>query len=179
MIKVAFNTEQVKAAAKRIQAPLNKFYTHKNFDAVRAAWASQYSAFARRRFATHSRGLGDWAPLAEGTIRARRPGRRRRKESSKPRRVAILRDTGVLFASLTVGAAGNKVQKTSKGIMFGFSNAAHNEDSATIAQIAGFHQKGGGRLPQRKILVAPDTATRVRMQRSFKALTQKRIKDAI
>lgn len=41
-------------------------------------WGARYLAFTRRRFVQHSRGGGDWKPLAPSTIRARRAGKVKR-----------------------------------------------------------------------------------------------------
>lgn len=41
-------------------------------------WSARYQAAMRERFATFSRGGGDWPPLAESTIRGRRSGTRTR-----------------------------------------------------------------------------------------------------
>lgn len=48
-------------------APIRKTYRQ---------WASRYSTFTRRRFNTYSRGGGNWRPLAESTILARRSSNR-------------------------------------------------------------------------------------------------------
>src|SRR4051812_36152391 len=55
------------------------------------AWSTIYRAFTRQRFVKFSRGGGNWAPLAQSTLRQRRGG---------GEGAAILRDTGALLASL-------------------------------------------------------------------------------
>jgi len=82
--------------------------------------------------------------------------------------IAILRDTGLLFAALTpefVGAEGQYQLDVEDGVLVGFGGpGAHPDGKATIADIAGFHQSGSGRLPQRRIVVPPDDQTQAAMQ---------------
>lgn len=140
-------------------------------------WAARYRAFIRERFAEYSRGGGDWAPLAPSTLARRRKGRQgtnraggtvRMRKGGKLRdargqfvtavNAAILRDTGTLFAALrpTMAAPGAHERITEFGVEVGFGGAAkHPGGSATIADIASFHQFGTPRIPARPILVEP------------------------
>ena len=69
---------------------------------------------------------------------------------------AILRDTGVLFNALDIGAAGNEVRREGPSVVYGIGGPAnHPGGHYTIGQIAAAHQAGGGRLPKREILVTP------------------------
>ncbi len=74
---------------------------------------------------------------------------------------AILRDTGVLLNALSPGTVGNLLQPSfgELRVRCGFAPVAHGEGSTTIQDIAAYHDAGGGKLPQRKILVEPDDAT--------------------
>jgi hypothetical protein len=79
--------------------------------------------------------------------------------------VSILRDTGVLFAALNptfIDAPGQFQMDVDGGVMVGIGGpGAHPDGKATIADIAGFHQAGGGHLPQRTIIVQPDPGSQV------------------
>lgn len=135
-------------------------------------WAVRYMAFIRRRFTVFSRGGGDWAPLSPFTIARRRAGAlaktgmatgiksgTKRQVKQTTRTVAILVDTAVLRNSLTVGAPGSLFEQIDRGCRVGVGPTSHNDDGLTIGDIAAFHQYGGGKLPQRKILVDPDQNT--------------------
>jgi hypothetical protein len=76
-------------------------------------------------------------------------------------RATILRDTNTLFTALSpvfVGSPGAIEEQVSYGIRVGFGGSEKHpgeKKSPTIAQIAEYHQVGGGRLPRRMIIVAP------------------------
>jgi len=125
---------------------------------IRAAfkqWAARYRAFLQERFASYSRGGGDWPDLAESTKRQRRKG----KGKSGVVVFAILRNFGYLFAALTpnfTGRPGALQQNIPYGIRVGFGGPGkHPKGNATIADIASFHQQGGKFLPVRQIIVDP------------------------
>jgi hypothetical protein len=132
------------------------------------AWSIMYSAWVRQRFETYSKGGGVawskggfgaegtskgedattsgelWPELADSTLE------RRRKQGKG---AAILRDTGMLFAALAnirvipyMSAIGISV------IMILDSPQRYPEAAASIGDVAGFHQNGGGYLPQRIIM---------------------------
>lgn len=129
------------------------------FDALFKAWGRRYLAFTRRRYTTASRSPGSpWPDLAESTKKKRRGPRKGYKAA---RSFAILKDTGTLFNALTVNMPGNLFQRIAQGIRVGFGGPARAPGSrrATIAEIAGYHQLGSGRLPKREILVKPDQQT--------------------
>jgi phage gpG-like protein len=109
-----------------------------------------YLGSMRERYVRAARGDGTWLPLAPSTIAGRRKGK------GSGGKVEILRDTGILLNSLSLGANGNVQQMIDRGIEVG-----------TVIRYAKHHQYGGttpGRPPQRKILVAPDQPTRERMR---------------
>lgn len=77
--------------------------------------------------------------------------------------VAILRDTGALFAALqpTLDTSTAAIEEiVQRGIRVGYGGPhRHPKGKATIADIAAFHDTGAGRLPKRQIIVDPDAAT--------------------
>jgi len=81
--------------------------------------------------------------------------------------ISILRDKGLLFnvtAPDFTGAPGQLQEDIPFGMRVGFGGPArHPDGTATIADIAGFHQKGGPHLPIRKIIVPPDDPTQRKM----------------
>jgi len=139
-------------------------------DAMFKQWGTRYLAFTRRRFVAFSGGGGDWPDLAPSTKKARRGPTSRKKVRRRKgaatttrgsgRKFAILRDTGTLLAALDVGAPGNRFDRLPDGIEVGFGGPSrHPKGKATIADIARFHNQGAGKLPQRKIIVPPDSPT--------------------
>ncbi len=146
-------------------------------------WGARYRGFAQERFDKFSKGGGNWAPLSKRTLNMRRDrgrkafyidktGRRRRSKrrikrgasSLVSQRPAILRDTGSLFNALepqVIGKPGAISKMIPFGIRVGYGGPGKHKarkskkPKATIAEIAEFHQEGGGRLPQRKIIVNP------------------------
>lgn len=139
--------------------------------------AARYLAFIRRRFVKFSRGGGDWKDLARSTKLARRhkfkkKGRRRSKhligKTLELGRFAILRDTSTMFNALSLGSPGNLYKKIRHGIRVGFGGPArHVGGKATIADIAGFHNKGKGKLPKRRIIVEPDASLHEKIKRDL------------
>lgn len=77
--------------------------------------------------------------------------------------VAILRDKGILFSGLTIGASANKTEKGQGRITFGFADTPHGPGGPSISELAAIHQRGGSHLPAREILVAPSAEARKRM----------------
>lgn len=114
-------------------------------------WAVRYRSFLQERFAMYSRGGGNWPPLKPSTVR------RRKKKST-----TILRDTGTLFNALTpefTGKPGALEERIPYGIRVGYGGPGRYTKkyggTATIADIASFHQVGAGYLPKREIIVPP------------------------
>ena len=84
-------------------------------------------------------------------------------------------DTGTLYNALTIGNPGNWLEDVKNGVKFGFGGPSrHPSGSATIADIAKFHDTGDG-VPKRQIIVEPDSATVAAMVEDFKR-AMKRIK---
>lgn len=158
------------------------------FDTMFKQWSKRYEAYVRRRFDRASKNDGTWAPLSKSTILSRRAakGGTRRQEraklnaragkaknaaqASKLRKkadslgtmagVSILRDTGALFAALTIGSAGNYLRRFRAGIRYGFANTKHpGRRGPSLAKLAAYHDAGSGHLPQRRILADPDRQT--------------------
>lgn len=114
-------------------------------------WKKIYRRQIHTRFKSASGGDGTWPPLARSTAK--------RKKSS-----LILVETRTLLNAVDpdiYNAPGSVGQRTNSGLLIGYGgNVVHptstrTKRSTTIAEIAEFHQVGGGRLPQRKIIVAP------------------------
>lgn len=66
--------------------------------------------------------------------------------------VAILRDTGTLFAALDKGAPGNVLTRIPGGVAIGFGGAASHPAGPTIGEIAGYHHRGAGKNPRRRVV---------------------------
>lgn len=135
-------------------------------------WAVRYRSYAQLRFDTFSKGGGNWRALAASTIKARRSGKTKRKGFSSladkrgklvsaTKQVAILKDTGLLFAALQpvfIGTPGALEETIEFGIRVGYGGPMRHGSGgrATIADIASFHQNGAmPRMPAREIIVAP------------------------
>lgn len=136
--------------------PLRKVYRQ---------WAARYRSFVLRRFVKASRGDGTWPPLKPGTIA------RRRKGKGVGMIAAILIDTGTLRTALDVQfkkKPGQFQRDIPGGIIVGFGGPArHGKGSATIAEIAAYHQAGKGKLPKRELLVKPNRETVNRMKQDM------------
>jgi hypothetical protein len=119
---------------------------------VTNVWAARYRGFVWSRFARFAAGGGNWKPLSAATLA------RRRKGSGKGS-PAILRDKGQLFNALDpniTNGAGRYTKHIPFGVEIGYGGSAkHEGGSATVAQIAKWHNDGAGNLPQREIIVAP------------------------
>lgn len=119
-------------------------------------WAARYRSFIQERFDLYSKGGGDWPPLKH----ARRRG--------KKDKASILRDTGTLYAALSPTfqkKPGALQEDIDFGIRVGYGGPGRhaNGGSATVADIAGFHQIGAGYLPVRKIIVEPSADVLAKM----------------
>ena len=75
----------------------------------------------------------------------------------------ILWDTGTLLAALdpsVLDAPGSLHEASGLSVTVGYGGMdAYPDGKATIADVARFHQEGGGNLPRREIIVPPDSAT--------------------
>jgi len=153
-------------------------------------WAVRYRSFAQQRFALYAKGGGDWQQLAASTLKKRRVGKQSNvqklrniysKSSINIQGVkpAILWDTGVLFAVLTpvfVGSPGAIEDDIPNGVRVGYGGPQKytKRGSATIADIASFHQNGNlPRLPQRKIIVDPPSTLITTMTNDMQEAMQK------
>lgn len=139
-----------------------------------------YLGFIRRRYAKYSRGGGNWAPLADSTIRSRRKGGRRGQARSKVNArktggpAAILRDTGLLFNALKVSgikpSRGGQLRMKGRSVRAGFDeNIRHPDTEFSYAELADIHQNGTNAIPARPIFVEPDEKTKRIMRRTIKA----------
>lgn len=148
-------------------------------------WGARYRSFTRRRFRNYSRGGGDWPPLAESTLRARRAGKRgtRTKGGRLGKKGASNVSAGAIKISILVdklgmldralepnfsGQAGALQIGIAYGVRVGYGgHARHPTGKATIADIARFHNNGSGRNPRRQIIVEPDQRTVDGMRRDL------------
>lgn len=144
---------------KRFQAVLESDLRLSSNGPIRRAfqsWKLRFKAFIRKRFEYFSRGGGNWRRLAESTTEYKH------KNKLLP---WILRATDTLYDALDPQIAnkpGFVSQDIEFGIRVGFGGGMrypHTTSNVSIAEVAGFHQRGGGHLPQRKIIVAPDKHT--------------------
>jgi len=87
--------------------------------------------------------------------------------------VVILKDTGALRNALVIGQAGSVITRGRASITFGFAPVPHVGGSATLAEIAGWHNTGAGHNPKRTILIAPDASTVRQMVAATQAATDK------
>lgn len=92
----------------------------------------------------------------------KRWGKYERAITNKRLRTAILRDTGLLFAALNpvLNTQGGIQIKQGLSITVGFGGPARHGKggkggSATIADVASFHNAGAGHLPKRLIIAQP------------------------
>jgi hypothetical protein len=85
------------------------------------------------------------------------------KKELAAQKVSILIDKGMLFAALapTAGIGQGALEAaTTRGIRLGYGGPMkHPDGGVTLADIASFHQSGSDHLPQRKIIVEPDSTT--------------------
>jgi hypothetical protein len=177
---VTVTTIKLNRLAAGLSDPAAKFVALKKVGAI-------YRSFAMQRFSRLSRGGGEWPDLAESTIRGRRKGKgaKKKKDALTPKKakkstevvktkrpepktgpaqkVSILIDKGMLFAALapTAGIGQGALEAaTTRGIRLGYGGPMrHPDGGVTLADIASFHQSGSDRLPQRKIIVEPDSTT--------------------
>lgn len=122
--------------------------------AIADAWSTIYRGFTRSRFYKFSRGGGDWPGLKASTLRSRR---------GSGVGAAILRDTNAMFASLQPELGGSGLMQSTPLPGLGFravlSSGTTYKSGTTLSDVASFHHHGAGRLPVRRILVAPDRRT--------------------
>lgn len=160
-------TVEVPGLTKIRQAVLDSPQLAKDIVGV---WKQIYRSFIRQRFVSFSRGGGDWPPLKPSTLAKRRKG----KGSGT---AAILRDTGLLFASLQPGVEGTGLlQATDRPL--GFTAFMDSKQTyakgggVSLGDVANFHQTGAGRLPVRKIIDVPDRDTVAQMgEKAHKIIT--------
>lgn len=135
----------------------------KNFAVALKPVAVRYRAFLQERYDKFSKGGGNWPMLSAATLRKRRKGRSS-GHSTTPISVSILRDTGLLFNTLSPiyqGLPGQYESPFAGGVEIGIAGPARHtggsgkKSQPTIADIARFHQFGMGHNPIREIVVLP------------------------
>ncbi len=125
-------------------------------------WGALVLGFWRRRFVRNSGGGGDWQPLKAATVKRRKQGKNKGRGSAQ-----ILRNNGHLISALDVDGPGNLHDPVRGGVKVGIGGPARHPDSktASIADIARFHDQGAGNNPERQIIVKPDVRTLKLMER--------------
>jgi len=104
---------------------------------------------------------GGWTPLRPVTLA---------RKAKLGLLMLILRATDKMFQAFSPEFArkpGKVSQDIPFGVRIGFGpdmRYPHTKGGPTMASIAMWHQSGAGRLPVRKIIVPPDTATKAQMR---------------
>lgn len=132
---------------------------------IRAAmkqWGARYRSFAQLRYKKFSRGGGDWKPLKRQRSRDIKAAKKKRAKGKAVKGAAILRNLNFMFAALNpeLGVPGQLQENIRFGVAVGYGGPGkYPTGRASIADIAGFHQRGAGNLPVRKTIVKPDDRT--------------------
>jgi hypothetical protein len=132
---------------RRLQAAIDAGGQSPIIRTIYKQWAARVRGYLQERFVQYSRGGGTWPPL-----------KRKRKRGSLAS-VAILRDTNTMFAALNPvfqGQPGALEEPIAYGIRVGFGGPVqHPSGTFTVADLAGWHHTGAGRLPVRTIIDTP------------------------
>jgi len=127
-----------------------------------ATWGDLLTQYLSNRWRIFSLGGGNWAPLNE---------KYRAWKLRKGFLPFILRMTDMaatLFSAKFSRKPGAINSDVKFGVRVGFGEDMQvphmTNPNMTVAQIMMLHQEGVGRLPQRKVIVGPDTATRAQMR---------------
>ncbi len=152
-------------------------------------WAERYRGFAQERFDAFSKGGGNWKRLSNATLASRgRKGKAGKRYNRKRRRYrigaksvlampAILVDTGILKGALQTKfrrKPGQLQKSIPYGVRVGYGGPGkHPGGKSTISDIAEHHQKGGGRLPKREIIVDPPKRVTDMMARDMERALQR------
>lgn len=137
-------------------------------------WGIRYLAWTRRLFYIKSRGGTaegiTWPELSPVTIKRRRRRTRRVRGQSGGSRPAILVDRlGTIPKAMVPREAGNLFMYIKPGVRVGFGGPVkHPDGKTTIADIAVFHNVGGGRLPRRQILHIPNSDLLAKMRNDLR-----------
>lgn len=149
-------------------------------DRIMKRWSVITRSFLRRRFVEQSKGGADWPPLAESTIRRRR--KPKGKGSAGGNNVAVLRDTGILLAALSPQLSPGGIEDRDSNqflLRVGYGgDAPHPRADMAISSLAKIHHEGGKHLPQRQVVVRPDSATIRRMAEDAQKVIREEIKSS-
>lgn len=136
----------------------------KALNPVFKAMDQTYRAFTRLRWRKFSRGGGNWKPLARATVK--RKGHDR-----------ILFDTELAYDSVSpefeevFSIQPNKRTQYKAVVTFGSREVYPS--GITVNQVMSYHQEGTSRMPARKVLVSPDTRTKLNMETKCKQIVKK------
>lgn len=140
---------------RRVEIRLNFSSFHKLRDALASKSGAVGEAYAEcirlyrvylwERFNKYSRGGGNWKGLRPGTLRAK-------LAKGFPRDILVR--TRIL-QSVMKPTASARIIKTGKGIRLIFGGGKRYPNGTSVAVVMDAHDKGGGNLPKRQILVKP------------------------
>lgn len=123
--------------------------------ALFAIYDRLYRAFIIKRWLKFAKGSGNWKRLKPATIRAKG-------------HALILIDTKLAIQTVEPAFQEFFSVKPDKRTIYradvSFGSNAVYDNGKTVNQVMGYHQVGGGHLPQRKVLISPDGPTKRAME---------------
>jgi hypothetical protein len=149
---------------KKFQSALQSDLRLKSNGPIRSAlqdWVVIWGRFLTERYQRFSQGGGNWPALKPATLVAKE------RKGLLP---WILRATDLMFQAFApelVAKPGYLSEEIPFGVRLKFGGGMHQlypGTTKTVAEVAMYHQQGGGNLPQRKIIVPPDVETRKKMR---------------
>ena len=134
-------------------------------------WSKFYATFTRKRFRRMRRGgRGGWKKLKPATVAAKRA-----KGYTRPR--WILYATGKMLKVLNPRFLKRTARTVKKrtGITVTYGGKQKYRGGPLVSKVMGWHQRGAGRLPRRRIFVNPDRATQKKMAKRMEVGMQKEL----
>lgn len=130
---------------------------------IRDTWTRMYAAEMRRRYKIYSRGGGNWRRLAPSTLAARR---NRNKRSA-----AILIDTGLMFSAFSPSFVSFRAGDSGPmSVVISFGGKKRYRSGDAVTTIMSYHNRGGGSLPKRQLLIQPPPHLRKQMAEAAKKI---------
>jgi hypothetical protein len=121
-------------------------------------WGTIYKQFILARFRRYSKGGGNWRKLRPATIAAKKRRGIRNPSLILQATKLMLKTIDPSFQSVSGVRSNRPFQAT-----VSFGGNAKYPDGTSVTSVMGYHDRGGGTLPQRKIFVQADQATKVKM----------------